>query len=413
MKRTDRRVFDLATAAFLCFLSLSPSLARAQTSPAKEAPAFSPELRDQLQTIRDAARKSDYAWQQLAHLTENIGPRPAGSPGAQAAIEYVGEELKRLGLQVRFEPAQVSHWVRGEEKAELTEYPGQGSNAAQRIVLTALSGSSATTGDGINAEVVVVHNFEELTALGRDKVAGKIVLYNVLYDERKALAGSAFEAYGEAVVYRLDGAKAAVALGAAASLIRSVGGANFRLPHTGYSAPTAIPAAALAAEDADLIDHLAAQGRVRMHLTLTPQKLADVTSYNVIADLKGSEHPEQIVVVSGHLDSWDLGRGAIDDGAGVVIAMEAAEVLQRLHIRPRRTLRVIAWMDEENGGGGNEAYGKEYAAEMANHIAAIESDAGAAHPIGFAVKMSPEALAALRPVVDVLRPHWDNYVPHD
>ena len=200
MKRTDRNVFDLATAAFICFLLFSPSLARSQTSPAKEAPAFSPELRDQLQTIRDAVLKSDYAWQQLAHLTENIGPRPSGSPGAQAAIEYVGEELKRLGLQVRLEPAQVSHWVRGEEKAELTEYPGKGSNAAQRIVLTALSGSSATPGGGLNAEVVVVHSFEELTALGRDKVAGKIVLYDVPYDERKALAGSAFEAYGEAVV---------------------------------------------------------------------------------------------------------------------------------------------------------------------------------------------------------------------
>jgi carboxypeptidase Q len=407
MKTLDMKVIaapSRPTLAFLCVLLLAAGSAWTQTAPPKPAPSFSPELRSQFQSIRDAVLGSDYAWQQLAHLTENIGPRPAGSPAAQAASEYVADQMKRLGLEVHLEPAQVSHWVRGEEKAQLTEYPGQVGNIAQRIVLTALSGSSSTGGDGLTAEVVVVHSFEELAALGRAKVAGKIVLYNVVYDERKALAGSAFEAYGEAVVYRGDGAKAAAALGAVAALVRSVGGASFRLPHTGHSTPAGIPAAALAAEDADLIEHLAAQGLVRMHLILTPQTFPNVTGYNVIADLKGSEHPEQIVVVSGHLDSWDLGRGAIDDGAGVVMAMEAAEVLQRLHLRPRRTLRVIAWMDEENGGGGHEAYGKDYAADMANHIAAIESDTGAAHPIGFDLKMSLAALAALQPVVEVLRP---------
>jgi hypothetical protein len=312
--------------------------------------------------------------------------------------------MRKVGLEVRLEPAQVSHWLRGEEKAELVEYPGQAPGTPQRVVLATLSGSSATAAAGITSDVVVVHSFDELKALGRDKVARKIILYNVVYDERKAMAGAPFEAYGEAVTYRADGAKVAEELGAAASLIRSVGGANYRLPHTGWSMQAGIPAAALAAEDADLVDHLALQGRVRMHLTLTPQRLAETTGYNVVADLKGSEHPEQIVVVSGHLDSWDLGRGAIDDGAGVVIAMEAAEVLQRLHIRPRRTLRVIAWMDEENGGGGHDAYAKAHASELANHVAAIESDAGAGHPLGFYMKMSPEALRSLQPLVDVLRP---------
>ena len=159
----------------------------------------------------------------------------------------------------------------------------------------------------------------------------------------------------------------------------------------------------MTAEDADLIAHLAAQGKVRMHLTLTPQKLPDETSYNVIADLKGSEHPEQIVVVSGHLDSWDLGTGAIDDGAGVVIAMETAEILQRLHLRPARTLRVIAWMDEETGGSGSKAYTTEYSADFPHHVAAIESDAGAAHPLGFDVKITPAAIDALHPVQGVLQ----------
>ena len=405
-------MLNLKTLTPICVLLLSASFAawsqtpppKLQTAPPAPTFSYSKELRDQLQAVRDAALTSDNAWHQLAYLTENIGPRPAGSPQAQAAAEYVAAEMCKLGLDVHLEPAQVSHWIRGEEKAQLVEYPGQTPETTQRIVLTAISGSSATPADGITAEVVVVHNFAELTALGREKVAGKIVLFNFPYDERKALAGMAFEAYGEAVVYRARGAKAAAELGAVASLIRSVGGADYRLPHTGFSFPAGIPAAALAAEDADLVDHLAAQGRVRIRLKLTPESHTEVTGYNVVADHKGSEHPEQIVVVSGHLDSWDLGRGAIDDGAGVVISMATAEVLQRLHIHPRRTLRVIAWMDEENGGGGNKAYAKTHAAEFPDHIAAIESDAGAAHPLGFDMKMPPAAIARLQPLRDILRP---------
>ena len=367
-------------------------------------PSVPKEVRDQLQTVRDAVLASDYAWRQLAHLTENIGPRPAGSPQAQAASEYVAEEMRKLGLDVHLEKAQVSHWVRGDEKAELVEFPGQPPQVVQKLMLTTVSGSTATPAEGITADVVVVHSFDELTALGRERVAGKIVLFNVPFDKRKAQTGYAFDAYGETVVYRGRGGQAVAELGGAASLIRSVGSAEYRLPHTGFSYAAPVPAAALAAEDADLVEHLAAQGRVRMHLTLTPQHLPDTTGYNVVADIKGSEHPEQIVVVSGHLDSWDLGRGAIDDGAGVVISMATAEVLQRLHIRPRRTLRVIAWMDEENGGGGHEAYARAHAAEMSNHMVAIESDAGAGHPLGFSAKMSPAAAAALRPILDVLRP---------
>ena len=217
-------------------------------------------------------------------------------------------------------------------------------------------------------------------------------------------------AYGEAVRYRGAGPKAAADLGAVAALVRSVGSADFRLPHTGFSAPAGIPAGAVTAEDADLIAHLFAQGKVRMHLTLTPQKLPDAISYNVIADLKGSEHPEQVVVVSGHLDSWDLGTGAIDDGAGVVVAMEAAELLQRLHLHPKRTLRVIAWMDEENGGSGSQAYTKDHSTEFPNHVAAIESDAGAAHPLGFDVKMNAHAVELLRPVLEILQSFGANAV---
>ena len=205
------------------------------------------------------------------------------------------------------------------------------------------------------------------------------------------------------MAYRGAGAKAAAELGAVASLIRSVGGAEYRLPHTGYSVPAGIPAGAVTAEDADLIAHLASQGPVQLHLTLTPQTFPEIVSHNVVADLKGSEHPEQVVVVSGHLDSWDLGTGAIDDGAGVAVAMEAAHLIEELHLHPKRTIRVIAWMDEENGGRGHDAYAKQHAAEMPNHAAAIESDLGAGHPMGFVVKINPSAAPLLRPMLEVLR----------
>jgi len=395
-----------------------PAAAQTQNQPPKNAPVsfgavpqmtqaqqenFPPQLLEQLSAIKAAALTDDYAYQQVAHLTENIGPRPSGSVQAKAAVDYVADELRKLGLEVQLEEVKVPHWVRGAESAELTEYPGQASGTAQKVVLTALGGSTATRAEGIQADVVVVNNFDELKSLGREKVAGKIVLFNEIFDKQKAAAGLAFVSYGEAVRYRAAGPRVAAELGAVAALVRSVGNADYRLPHTGFSVPAGIPAGAVTAEDAELMAHLAAQGKVRMRLTLTPQKLPDAIGYNVIADLKGSEHPEQIVVVSGHLDSWDLGTGAIDDGAGVVVAMETAEILQKLHLRPKRTLRVIAWMDEESGGAGSQTYSKDHAGEFATHVAAIESDSGAAHPLGFDVKMTTAAGELLRPVLTVLQ----------
>ena len=363
---------------------------------------YSPQLLEQLASIKAAAMSDDYAYRQLSYLTENIGARPSGSLQAKAAVEYVAEELRKLGLDVHLEEVKVPHWVRGTETAQLVEYPGQVAGATQKIVLTALGGSTSTPVDGITAEVVVVNNFAELKVLGRETVAGKIVVFNEIFDKQKAAAGMAFNAYGDAVRYRGTGARAAAELGAVAALVRSVGSADFRLPHTGFSFPAGIPTGAVTAEDGELIAHLFSHGKVRMHLTLTPQKLPNAISYNVIADLKGSEHPEQMVVVSGHLDSWDLGTGAIDDGAGVVVAMEAAEILQKLHLHPRRTLRVIAWMDEENGGAGSQAYTKDNSAEFPRTVAAIESDSGAAHPLGFEARMTPAAVDLLRPALGAL-----------
>lgn len=365
--------------------------------------ALAPQLKEHLVALRDAALEDDYAYKQAAHLTENIGPRPSGSAQSVKAAQYVADEMRKLGLEVRLEEVKVPHWVRGTETAELVDYNGQTPSTTQRIMVTSLGGSTSTPAEGLTADVVIVRNFNELSALSRSKVAGKIVLFNFPFDTRKSEAGFALDAYSEAVIYRTSGAKAAAELGAIASLIRSVGGADYRLPHTGYSVPAGIPAGAVAAEDATLIADLAAQGKVRMHLTLTSQLLPETTGYNVVADLRGSEHPEQIVVVSGHLDSWDLGTGAIDDAAGVAVAMEAAQLIVERHDRPRRTLRVIAWVDEESGGRGRAAYTTAHGAEFANHVAAIESDFGAAHPLGFNVKAGPRAVEFLRPVQDVLQ----------
>ena len=371
---------------------------------------YSPQLTKELVTLRDAALSDDYAYRQVAHLTDNIGPRAVGSPQAKAAVDYVAVELRKVGLEVRLEEVRVPHWMRGIEAAELIDYPAQAAGASQKIVLTALGGTTPTPPDGITAEMVVVDNFDQLAASGRQKVAGKIVLFNELFDKQKAAAGLALEAYGEAVAYRAEGPKRAAELGAIAALVRSVGGADYRLPHTGWSGPAGIPAGAVTSEDADLIAHLAAQGQVRMHLTLTSENGPEVLSYNVVADLKGSDHPEQVVIVSGHLDSWDLGTGAIDDAAGVAVAMETAELIQRLHMRPTRTLRVIAWMDEENGGRGHDAYAKMHANEFANYAAVMESDLGAAHPLGFNAKVTATALGWLKPVQNILASFGANII---
>jgi len=376
-------------------------------SPAQQE-NFPPQLLDELNQVKTAALSDNYVYQQVQHLTENIGPRPSGSPQARAAVDYVAGELRKLGLDVQLEAVKVPHWIRGAETAELVVYPGQIPATFQKIVLTALGGSTATPTEGINAEIVVVNNFDELKSLGREKTAGKIVLFNEIFDKQKAAAGLSFAAYGEAVRYRSAGPKAAAEFGAVAALVRSVGNADYRLPHTGYSEPAGIPAAAVTAEDADLIAHLSAEGAVRLHLTLTPQKLPDETGYNVVADLKGTEHPEQIVVVSGHLDSWDLGTGAIDDAAGIAVAMETAEVLQKLNLRPKRTLRIIAWIDEESGGAGSQTYTKDHMNEFPRHIAAIECDSGAAHPVGFDARISNAAADLLRPVLAVLQSYGGN-----
>jgi carboxypeptidase Q len=376
-------------------------------SPSATLIVFSEQTLADLKRLRQAAFGSDYAFKQVAHLANNIGPRLSGSAQAAKSVEYVAGEMEAIGCEVQLEKVMVPHWVRGIDTAELTQFPGQAAGTRQKIVLCALGGSVATPAEGIEADTICVHDFDELKSLPREKVAGKIVVFNYAFDKRMAAQGRGGEAYGQAVAYRSDGPVAAAKLGAVACLIRSVGGAEYRIAHTGQTnykdGVSKIPAAAVTAEDTDLITYLVGQGLTRMHLVLTPQILPDIESANVIADIKGSEHPEQVVIVSGHLDSWDLGTGAIDDGAGVAVAMETAHLIQLLHLRPKRTIRMIAWMNEENGSRGSKQYEKDHAGEFPNHFAVNETDGGAGHPVGLNLKTKPEVKKMFEPVANILQ----------
>ena len=421
-KNESYRRFDSRHSWFSGFLILLPivihscaptvyaqspaSTSTSTPSPTATPIVFSTPTLADLKRLQQAALNSDYAYRQVAHLADNIGPRLSGSAQAAKAVEYVAGELRAIGCEVQLEKVMVPHWVRGEETAALVQFPGMAEDTTQKIVLCALGASVATPPEGITAEVVGVKNFDELKSLPREKVAGKIVLFNYPFDKRMAAEGRGGEAYGEAVVYRSDGPSAAARQGAVACLIRSVGGADYRMPHTGQTkyaddAPE-IPAGAVTAEDADLIVDLVRQGAVKMKLVLTPQQLPDVESANVIGDIKGTEHPEQVVIASGHLDSWDLGTGAIDDGAGVAVSMEAANLVQKLHLKPKRTIRVIAWINEENGLAGSKQYGKDHEKEWQNHFAAMETDGGAGHPLGLNIKGKPEVKKMLAPVAAIL-----------
>jgi carboxypeptidase Q len=392
--------------ALLLFLTVTNSAQQQQPSPSPTPTLYSEKTLEQLKQIQKAALQSDYAYRQTAYLSNNIGPRLSGSTQAQRAVEYVAEELKKLGLEVRLQKLSVPHWVRGEERGELVEFEGMANGTTQKIVLTALGGSIATDANGLIGEIVVVNNFDELERLGRKNVEGKIVLFNYKFDRQMQESGFGGQAYGQATQYRGGAAIAAARLGAIAVLVRSAGGSQNRLAHTGAmryaDGVTKIPAAATSFEDAETIAYLAKMGRVRIKMLLTPQTLPDTTSYNVIGDLKGSEKPEEIVIVSGHLDSWDLGTGALDDACGVAVSMQVPYLLKQLKIRPKRTIRVIAWMNEENGLVGGRTYGREEEANIAKHFAAIESDMGASHPLGIYYAGKPEMAPFLQPISKVL-----------
>jgi carboxypeptidase Q len=360
-----------------------------------------------LQAIRDQALKSDWAYERLADLTDLIGPRISGSLQAQAAVEQVAAAMRADGFKVTLQPVRVPHWVRGAERAELIDYAQRPKGITQQMHLTTLGGSVATPTDGVVAQVLVVNSFADLNARASE-ARGRIVLFDVPFDQDLADNGQAGTAYGQAGAYRRTGASAAAKVGAIAALVRSVGGANYRLPHTGqmiYEPGVAkIPTAAVTAEDSMLVARLAKRGVVTMKLTLTPQQLPEVDSFNVIADLVGSEKPDEIVLVSGHLDSWDLATGAIDDGAGVAAAMGVAHIFKELKLKPKRTLRVVAWMSEENGSAGGSAYFNAFKDGPIKHAAVIESDSGAGKPLGIEGFATANSMTLLQTLRETLMP---------
>lgn len=340
------------------------------------------------------------AYEIVAHLADQIGPRPSGSENAAEAVRWTRETLESWGLDVRLEPVTVPRWIRGEESAHLT------SHRDQEIVLTALGRSVATPAGGIEAEVVEVSSLDEIDELC-EKARGKIVLYNVPMDMDLVESGRAFEAYGKAVTARGAGADRASKYGALAALVRSVGSDSLRTPHTGSlrygDEVPRIPGAAVTTEDADLIHRLLARGEtVTMKLTLTPRTLSEVESANVVAELRGREIPEEIVLIGGHLDSWDLGTGAIDNGAGVAGTMETMRLMAALKMRPRRTVRLVLFMNEEMGLSGARQYFADHEQQVGAHFATLESDAGATEPVGFATTLTQEEIEALANLFDPL-----------
>ena len=345
--------------------------------------------------IRETALASNWAYERLADLTDLIGPRLSGSAGEAAAVVQVADAMRKLGAKVTLQPVKVPHWVRGVETGELVEYRGRPAGISQKIVLTALGGSGATPATGLTAPVIVIKTLDELKARAAE-VTGCIVLFDVRFDQEMAERGLAGQAYGQVTRYRGGGTRMAAEMGAVAALVSSAGGGHYRTPHTGSSGlqeGARIPAAAVSVEDSLLMARLAARGPISIKLTLTPQNLPDADSFNVIADWPGTDKADEIVIVSGHLDSWDLATGANDDGSGVASAMGVIDTLKKLDYRPRRTIRVIAWANEENGGRGSEAY-MAANKDTGKHFAAIESDSGSGRPFGIR-SSAPQAAGKL------------------
>lgn len=320
--------------------------------------------------IIGAALTSNRAYERLAYLTDHIGNRLSGSTNLERAIAWAVSEMKNDGLDnVRTEKVMVPHWVRGAESLELL------TPVSTKLSMLGLGNSIATSAAGVSAEVVVVRDFAELDTLG-ERVRGKVVVYN-----------APFTNYGATVQYRVNGASRAARYGAVAMLVRSITPVSLQTPHTGAMnydpQQPKIPAAAITIEGAELLQRLYDRGeRPTVRLKMEAKFLPDAESANVIAELKGTERPDQIVVIGGHFDSWDVGQGAHDDGGSCIAAWEAIRLLKELGLRPRRTIRVVLFTNEENGLRGGNGYLDAHRNELAKHIFAIESDSGIYRPEG-------------------------------
>ena len=361
-------------------------------SPASAQSGIASQYGNVANQIIAAALQDSSAFQRMSELVDRFGNRLSGSDNLERAIDWILDEMRRDGLDnVRGEPVMVPHWVRGEESAELLE------PRSMALPMLGLGGSINTPPDGITAPVLVVRSFDELRERA-DAARGRIVLFN-----------APFTAYGETVQYRSNGAVEAARVGAVASLIRSVTPYSLRTPHTGgmrYADDVArIPHAAITVEDAELMQRMQDRGeRIVVRLRMNAQTLPDAPSRNVVGELTGSEFPSEVVVLGGHIDSWDVGQGAMDDAGGSVAAWEVLLVLQRLGLRPRRTIRVVLWTNEENGLRGGTAYRETHHDEVDNHVLAIESDGGVFKPTGFGFTGSEPALELVREIGQLLEP---------
>ena len=360
-----------------------------RTQPAQE-PAWLEPYREPAARLIGAALADRFAWRRLAELTDTIGHRLSGSPQLDRAIAWALEEMQRDGLEnVHAEKVMVPRWVRGRERATMVE-PGP-----HAIAMLGLGDSIGTPTGGITADVLVVRHFAELA----DKAShakGRIVVVN-----------TPFTTYDESVGLRTAGASRAARYGAVAVLVRSVGPPGQRLPHTGvlvYAADVPkIPAAAIATEDADRLQRLSDRGvRVVIHLEMEAHFDGEVPSANVVGELRGTERPDEVVVVGGHLDSWDVGAGASDDGGGCIVTWEALRLMKKLGLRPRRTVRVVLWTNEENGARGALAYRDEHRHELSKHVAMLESDIGVFKPTGFGFTGTDRARRQVRAIASLL-----------
>jgi len=359
---------------------------------AQQASGIADQYREAANRIIAAALSDSSAYNRLTELVDRFGHRLSGSSNLERALDWILDEMDGDGLQnVRGEPVMVPHWVRGNESATLLE------PRSKQLPMLGLGGSIGTPPEGITAEVLVVESFEELSEHAAE-AAGKIVLFN-----------APWMGYGPTVRYRGRGAVAAAEAGAVASLIRSVTPYSMDTPHTGamgYSDDVQrIPHAAITAEDAGMLQRMQERGeRIVVRLQMEAETLPDVESRNVMAEIVGYEKPEEVIVLGGHIDSWDVGQGAMDDGGGCVAAWEAVKLLQRLGLRPRRTVRVVMWTNEENGLRGGNAYRDAHRAELENHVLAIESDAGVFEPKGFGFSGSDAAFDLVSQIGALLEP---------
>src|SRR4051812_11630548 len=380
----------VVTALSLSFLWIAAATAGAQAPPSSMRPTWLDAYRDPAARLIGEAVSSTFAWDRLSLLTDTIGNRLSGSTALDRAIQWAVAEMNKDGLEnVHTERVVVPRWLRGKESAEIVE------PARHSIVMLGLGDSIGTAADGIQAEVLVVQTFDELDAKAAN-VRGRIVLFNV-----------PFTSYGETVRFRSMGPSRAAHHGAVGMLIRAVGPAGLRTPHTGalqYSSDVRkIPAAAISSEDADRLQRMSDRGnRVVVRLKMEAHFEADAESANVVGEIRGRERPDEIVVVSGHLDSWDVGAGATDDGGGCIVTWEALRIMKKLNLRPRRTVRVVLWTNEENGGRGGIAYRDQHRGELGKHVMMLESDGGVFRPLGFGFTGNDAARDTVKGIASLL-----------